>query len=221
MRRILLVITDRRFVCLRLTLEAMSKYLHGAFDDKIIVDDSADSEFQNQIHYHFSNYQIYSNPQNRGFGLTMARAWELVRDSGCDYVFNLQNDFMFTCHVNMNDMQSVLEAHPNMGQMSLRRQPVSAAEKAAGGFVELHPEAYEEKEWQGHHWLDHNQRFTMNPALIPAWVARQPWPTPPYCESQFGVYMREQGYREGIWGKIDDPPMVEHIGTRRTRVGGY
>lgn len=221
MKVLLLVITDNRLPCLRLTMEGVAKYMSAQFSDWVMVDDSANSEFQDRIHYYYPNFRIVSNERNLGFGLTMARAWGIVRECKCDYVFNLQNDFVLRRRVYLTHLIEVMQSRPDLIQMSLRRQPVNQKEKDAGGFVELFPQAYRDMEWNGYHWLEHNMRFTMNPAIIPGWVANEDWPQPPYCESQFGVKMRERGYKMGIWGKREDPPLVEHIGDVRTRPDGY
>jgi hypothetical protein len=113
-----------------------------------------------------------------------------------------------------------MDTHPHLVQMALLRQPWNEHERAAGGIVQMYPEDYEPRmDLQGCQWLEHRRHFTTNPSLVPTWVLRSGWPSPPESEGRFGInlFASDPKLRAGYWG--DGSEWVEHIGRQRVGVG--
>jgi hypothetical protein len=122
-----------------------------------------------------------------------------------------------------------MDANPHLVQMALRRQPWNAAERAAGGVVEQHPEAYtERRDKAGNVWLEHRLFWTTNPHLFRRSLCRMGWPNVPRSEGEWSHYLLRQGTWDGVagddvafgyWGARDSGPWIEHVGHRRVGTG--
>lgn len=177
-------------------------------------------------------------PEPRGFCASTAAAWDaaahgtgLLPESlayDYEYVFWLEHDFRFRRTVDLNELVAVLE-EPKVAQVALRRQPVSAEEVAAGGYVAMRPDCYTQRETSyapadgftgpmnasSVQWLDHDLFWTTNPSLFKRRLTDEyPWPVRPECEGHFGIALRAAGYRFALMGGRDDLPWVEHVGDR-------
>lgn len=151
-------------------------------------------------------------------GLTGAvnKAWAWALDRGCDYLFHVEEDFVFNEPVDLSGMQYILDRCPWLAQVVLKRQPCNPEEAAAGGIIECHPDEYTDKAAFGRNlsWVEHSRIFSLNPCLIPAHVLRMGWPKGG-GESEFTQTCVEQGLRFAFYGQRTDPPRVTHIGTER------
>lgn len=125
------------------------------------------------------------------------------------FVFWLEHDFTFDRGVNLNRLAEVLDAHPDLAQMSLMRQAVSQEEIEAGGLYESRADEFDDRG----DWLEHRSYFTTNPSLIPTPLMLERMPPPgPECEGRFGIELVEDGLSFGVWG--DGSPWVRHFGIR-------
>jgi hypothetical protein len=133
-----------------------------------------------------------------------------------DWVFWLEDDFVFTRTVPLVDLGFVLERQMQLAQMSLLRQPVSEAEVAAGGLLNIDPERFERRGSGTSTWIEHRAYWTTNPSLFRrSFVAEAPaWPVVDRCEGVFRFDLLEQreGTTFGIWG--DGSPWVAHDAER-------
>jgi hypothetical protein len=125
-----------------------------------------------------------------------------------------EDDFKLLQDIDLGDLAAIMEAHPEIAQVCMKRQPVWHGELAEGtvfcgddftqrdGFVE-----------SSHYW-------TCNPSLMPMWVYRDnPWPTGNVSEKAFGDALYPRGYYTATYGTLADPPRIEHLGGERTGVG--
>lgn len=166
------------------------------FDQRIIVDDR--------------DHQL-------GFAGAIREAWEQVE---CDHVFHLEMDFTFNEPVELHAMIGLLETHPELVQVSLKRQPWTADEKAAGGIVELHSEDFHGHADGAIAWTEHRRYFTTNPSVYPARVCRLGWPQESESEGKFThKLLQDPLLRFAIWGRKFSAPKVTHIGDHRAGSG--
>jgi hypothetical protein len=226
----LLVITDGRDDFLAHTLASANRHLTGPFVERWMFDDTGDADYRATLAHRFPWFQHVNAGRRQGFGGAIRAAWQrLALTSEAAWVFHLEQDFTFNQPVDLAELVAVMQDHPHLAQMALRRQPWNAEEVAAGGVVELHPEAFEEhRDERGRRWLEHRQFFTTNPCLYRIGLCRRGWPE---GERSEGVFTRQlldsgvsdiypDGRRFGYWGARDSGTWVEHIG--QTRVGhGY
>jgi hypothetical protein len=118
-------------------------------------------------------------------------------------------------------MALVLDHHPDLVQLALRRQPWNPEEQAAGGIVEQHPDDYTEREWRGHRWLAHRRFFTTNPSLYRTDLIRtEEWPDVEHSEGMFThQLLADPLVSFGFWGARDSGEWCTHIGHQRVGTG--
>lgn len=152
-----------------------------------------------------------------GFGGAIREGWRQLLETHVDYVWHAEGDFTYNRPIPLADMREVLDAHPHLVQLSLRRQPWNQQETAAGGQVEIDPAGYTDREWRGHEWLEHSKNFTTNPSLYPRWVMEEGWPRGRESEGRFGggLIKRRPELRFAYWGSRGSGEWCRHIGAVR------
>jgi Glycosyl transferase family 2 len=216
----LLVITDGRVDCLERTLASFEEYIGwDQVGDRVLVNDCPDRDFRRYVNRLSFDIHVAPQTRRRGFAGAIAAGWNVL-DGRDEWVFHLEDDFVFTRPVDLAAMRSVLERRPHLAQMALRRQPWNDAERAAGGVVEQHPTDYADCTDGTHVWLEHRRFFTTNPSLYPAWVRRGGWPGVAQSEGIFSHQLFTDPQTAcGFWGSRTDDPWVIHIGAERTGTG--
>lgn len=157
-----------------------------------------------------------------GFAGAIAEGWRRVAalDTDVDYVFHHEADFLFTQRVEIEAMARVLDAHPHLAQLVLKRQPWNDQERDAGGIVEMWPDEYVQRVHAGHLFTEHRLHWSTNPGLYPVGWCQQGWPQSAGSEQAWTERLVEAAdVRFAYWGAKYDPPLVEHIGVERTGRG--
>lgn len=191
----LLLITDGRLEYLERTLSSANAHLPN-FDQRVIVDDSR---------------------HELGFAGAIQQGWEQI---ATDWVFHLEADFTFHGNVPVAAMIELLDRHPHLAQVALKRQPWNDAEKAAGGIVELHPDDFTERSDDRATWTEHRRFFTTNPSVYSSDLCQLGWPQRKYSEGVFTHrLLRDPLLRFAFWGAKHARPLVEHIGDIRAGTG--
>ncbi|HEX5201133.1 MAG TPA: hypothetical protein VFW27_14480, partial [Actinoplanes sp.] len=141
MKLAVLVMTDGRYDLLAQCVDSLAmKWDNGV--SLFMHDDSGDETDRRALALRFPLFtQIGAGPR-RGFGGAYRHAWQQLASVDCDWVFATEDDFLFTELVDIWAMADVLKHRPHLVQMALRRQAWGPVEEAAGGVVELHPDAY-------------------------------------------------------------------------------
>ena len=218
----LLVMTDGRGDCLARSVASFDR-LHGPITQRVIHDDSGSRGYARHLAENYPGWEIVSTGRRAGFAGAYRSAWRWLR-SHCttNWVFSTEDDFVVTQDVNLSEMAAVMQFRPHMAQMALLRQAWNEQETAAGGIVQMHPGDYHDASDGTHHWLQHRRFFTTNPHLLRTeFVRDHVWPEGSQSEGRFGVQLfnTEPATVCGFWGRRDDPPRVEHIGTVRIGTG--
>lgn len=214
----LCVTTDGRRECLQRTLDSFWDKVKGNIGECVLIDDSANQDYATWLDRNFNRFRIVHHPTRRGFGASVQDAWNNLKP--CRYVFHLEDDFVFRDRVELNLLMALLQHAPYLAQVVLKRTPVNDAEIRAGGFMELHPEHYQDKSWGGLNWVEHQQSFSTNPSLVRYEVTQLGFYTAERDnERLFGEKLNRYGYRYAYWGKTTDAPRVEHIGYQRVGNG--
>jgi hypothetical protein len=231
----LLVVTDGRDDYLAHCVASVAERLHGPIIEWWMFDDTGDRAYRARLADRFPRFNHINGGRRQGFGGAIRYAWaRLQADSQADFVFHLEQDFVFTRDVALPDMVEVLDEHPHLVQMALRRQAWNPDERAAGGVVQRHPGAFREtSDDRGRCWLEHRLFFTTNPSLYRRSLCAGGWPAGERSEGAFTMRLCEHGtpgpppvagadVRFGYWGSLDSGEWVEHIGQSRARRGyGY
>lgn len=216
----LLVMTDGRDDVLDRCL-AQPELDHPLITERWIHDDTGDAVHRGKLRRQYPTFMNLGAERRRGFGGAIRWAWEsLAARSAARFVLHMEDDFLFNRPPDLANMACVLDAHPYLAQMALKRQPWGPAEEAAGGFLAMHPDAYTDMSDGGHDWLEQRLFFTTNPSLYRRDLCAQGWPTGRYSEGVFTHrLLADPSLRFGYWGRRDDPPAVEHIGMQRVGSG--
>lgn len=223
----LLVITDGRHRCIEQSIPSALEHLHGPIVHRLIYDDTGDNDHRRWLAARFGplGFLVLHHPDGRqGFGGAIRTCWRLVgraaafADSG--FVFHLEDDFTFNRDVDLDAMIDVLDGHPDLVQLALRRQPVNDAERAAGGVVEQWPDEYVDVSLDGLDWLQHRLFFTTNPSLYRRSLCERGWPEGEGSEAEFTrQVIGDPAARFAFWGERTDEPWVTHIGRERAGHG--
>ncbi|WP_329521183.1 glycosyltransferase family 2 protein [Spirillospora sp. NBC_01491] len=215
----IIVLTNGRPECISKTIPSVVEHLHGA-GAGLIVDDSGDDVYRGWLSEQYAAPVIPVSDGPCGYWRAMRRVWEVARDTGADFYWLHEDDFVLQADVDVEDLAGVLDAHPYLTQIALLRQPWFANEHAAGGLIpalEQQGQTFTETTDGVHTWIEHRACFTGNPTLIPRRTFERDWPEGDWSESRFGrLLFRDPAARGAYWGRRTDPPRVEHIGHERT-----
>lgn len=224
-----LIVTDGRRDCITRTIPSAADQLRGDIGEWWVYDDSGDPANREWLTEMWPNLRhIFHVDGRQGFGGAIRYAWNVIREqSECDHVFHLEDDFTFNREVPLGDLAEILDSHPEVCQMALRRQPWNQEEIDAGGVVEVRPEEFlDMSRWLGHghvvDWLEHRLFWTTNPGLFRRdLLDRFDWPDAPHSEGLFTrmLLAADPENRFGYWGARDSGEWVKHIGAQRVGTG--
>lgn len=221
-----LIFTDGRKECFLRTFQSFKKNVTASrISYKIIIDDSNDPNYASwlDINYSHDADRIEHHKERLGFGGTIRDTWyKLNKIAGIyDYIFHLEDDFIFNRPINLDDLILILEKNPNMAQVCLLRQPWNQNEINAGGVWQQFPDCFIEKSVDSPngkiYYLSHKQWFSTNPSVYPKWVASLGWTEGPNSEETFWnkKLLPKPLLTCSYFGSKADPPAVSHIGSGR------
>lgn len=218
------VVTNGRQKYLARTLIWAKK--HVSFDGldvvgRFIIDDSGDKKYRSWLKSTYPEFlviEVGDTPQ--GFHTAMDTVWATIHATTTDYVFHLEDDFIFPHNVALRDCVSILNENPYMCQVAYKRQPWFANEIKHGGMIEALEHRnigpFKERVSKEDHlpFIEHRALWTANPCVYPKWlVTRYPWPQQDWSESIFGKELfRDSRITASYFGHKADEPACIHIG---------
>ena len=205
-------ITDGRKEYLKETLASANRCFTHGFRVRIMVDDSGDHCYGEWLRQNYPSFRIISHDTRKGLAAAVRTAWTTALATGADYVWHAEDDMVYTAHVDLDGMMAVLDADPNLAQLSLKRQPVNAEEEQAGGFIQLHTNDF----YQCSGCIEHQTLFTFNPCLVPRHAIRHALAGNDLLERGVTDTLLADGFCFGIYGRIEYAPVVQHIGHTRS-----
>lgn len=214
MKIALMVITDGR-ECFHHTMDSVEDNF-DEFNYNVIVDDSVNGSFQDYLEFVYGSggfwgsFKIDHATEKRGFAEAIRAGWSHIPEDA-DYVFHMEDDFLFLNKPPLLEMIQTLEDNPHLVQMALLRGPVNEAEIAAGGLMQVDPDSYE----HNGKWIEHRKFFTTNPCIYRRSIIERGWPDCANSEGIFGIelFASDPNLRSAFWG--DGEQWVEHIGVRQ------
>lgn len=216
-----MMLTDGRRSCFERTYRSFRENWTGPEPVGVVVDDSASGEYHKFLLNTVGNFDVLpSTRRKRGFHGAIQAGWDwLLSEHDVDYIFHLEDDFIFNESIQCDAMIEVLGVGDRLAQVALKRQPVNELEFAAGGLVEMWPDLYKEVRHGDLVWTEHDLFFTTNPSVYTAHLATLGWPQVSGSEAKFSNRLRDDGYKFAYWGGKFDPPKVTHIGDVRVGTG--
>lgn len=166
---------------------------------------------------------VFDDVNGNGYTAQMRMIFQKVRELDVDYVFFLEEDFILTEDVPLDQLAELIEQSPyNLAQVALLRQPWYPNEVAAGGVIEAVEKdfAFKVRHLNGYPYIHHYYNWTGNPSLIPIKVFSYDWPLRPWSERRFGRWLVKSGWSFAYWGG-DRAPRCEHVGVRVETSHGY
>jgi hypothetical protein len=163
---------------------------------------------------------IDDSEHHMGMAGAVKAAWKWALDENADYLFHVEEDFLFRDRIPLYYMVTILRNFPHLAQLVLKRQPWSAEEKQAGGRMQMNPELYKQRGYAKMSWVEHRWLFSLNPCLIPRRTLELEWePGDGGAERSITDACLNAGLRFAYYGHRDDPPRCEHVGYQRS--AGY
>lgn len=223
------VVTDGRDQYLLETVRSAMANLSGPIVEWWMYDDTGDNVYRGGLALRYPTFRHFHAGPRQGFGGAIRAVWaKLAAESTVDYVFHLEQDFTFRRRVDLGDLAAVLDVRPYLAQMALVRQAWNDEERAVGGLIARHPQAYQPMaDMAGRLWMEHRLFWTTNPSLYHRSICGQGWPAGDQSEGRFSLDLLDRGLpgvpgdqvRFGYWGRHEDGPWVEHIGETRSGHG--
>lgn len=158
-----------------------------------------------------SNFVFHRDEAGEGFSQATARLWQKASETHSGYVFWLEHDFVVTRPIRLWPLAQTLDLNPHLAQLALYRDPVTAEEQQAGGYMRLKSDLFEKRSG----WYEQRSWWTTNPSLMRTDTLRwHPWPPVPDCEVEAAklALAFDPSIRFGVWG--DGRTHVRHIGHR-------
>lgn len=197
---------------LRESLASFNEHVSGPFVQKVVFADW-DNRFHpelNEIAREAGFYVVGLNV-NAGYTPAMQACWSyLGRRAVGQYIFSIEDDFIYTRDVDLNDLIALLDREPDILQVALLRGPYYQSEKDAGGVLQTLQRWQEKRDG----YIAQRDHFTANPSLFRKSLVRQGWPSGRSSERVFGDrVLRNPKAAFAYWGEGD--PWIEHIGAVR------
>jgi hypothetical protein len=208
----LLAIPTNGRPCLRETLESFRQHVSpspGAvlvFQDGCMVEPWAGGTAWNAV-----AWSSFGSSVPLGFCEATSLLWREAARADVDWVFWLEDDFLFERDVELRPLAEVLFEQPRLTQMALMRGPANSAEEAAGSVIGAAPAgAYRFHET----WIESRRNHSTGCSLMRrAFMEANPWPLyESECEGQFSLDLLAKGFTFGVWGQGE--AWVEHVGQR-------
>lgn len=215
---ILIVMTDGRRQYIEPSMESLQARVAGPIARRVLHDDSGSPRQREWLRNRYPDWELVgpATEHRSGFCAAYASAWAWLAEQPEPWVFQTEDDFTFDTDIDLDVLLDVMEKHPYLAQMQLRRQPWGA-EPTEGGFVGQWPHFYSDATDGTHHWLEHQRNWSTNPGLFRRTFCQRPWPGPPGCEGAFGdqLLAEDPTLQFALWGERTDQPTVRHIGLER------
>lgn len=158
---------------------------------------------------------VFTDEERIGQCAAHARCWQHAAESGFDWVFHIEEDFVVLRPIDVEHMTELMYAQPHLFQLSLMRQ-AWGAEIEWGGYVAKDPGWYQRRTDNGWEWIETTRNWANAPTLFRTDLAREfPWPVEPGCETTIGPQMLAR-YPEGRFGILGlGEVQACHIGVER------
>lgn len=208
---------QERSAYLRATMESFTANVHGPIVQRVIYDCWGDEIIRREIKQLAAAHGFYVvGPTDRpDFTGSMVAMWRyLHKRAQGDYIFQIEDDFVFEREVDLEPMMKTLRENQHLVQVALLRDACYADERETGGILGWPLPAFTFRDG----WFEHRQFWTNNPSLFRRSLTALPWPVGHHSETLFGkMVLKEPEARAAFWG--DGTNWIRHIGEVRAGAG--
>jgi len=223
----LVVIGDGRHQYLEQCMDSLHYLSGGSIANGFMFDDSGDEQYRNYLRAQYNDWIVIGDGPRKGFAKTMVAMWQLMSIQPQQWIFHVEEDFIFNQPIWLANMQKIMIDNPYLAQVALLRQPWSKEEQAAGGYMKVNPGWFTERECRSSQWIEHRAFFTTNPHLTRRSVCSTGWEDCEHSEGHTSLRLFSKGFpgvsgdrvRSAILGGKNDEPRCIHIGDQRIGCG--
>ncbi len=202
---------------LRQTLASFTEQVHGPIVQRVIYDCWGDTEIRAELQELGAEHGFYVvGPAVRpDFTGSMVAMWRyLAKRAKGDYIFQIEDDFVFEREVDLEPMIATLTDDDHLVQVALLRDACYPDERETGGILGWPLPAFTFRDG----WFEHRQFWTNNPSLFRRSLTAVPWPVGHHSETLFGeMVFKDPAARAAFWG--DGTNWIRHIGEVRAGAG--
>lgn len=225
---LVIALSNRRDLYLPDALASLQQHVTG-WDDLVIVDDSGDEDWRDQLETKHKVVRVDDTPA--GYTAAMRTVWAVARMYAGPFFF-LEEDFRFVRPVDLAQLQSILDGNQQLAQLALRRAPWYRNERRIGVLRAQRIRVDHERRLHGRNhsrwtqhldFVEHDAGITGNPGLWSAAALKHDWPDVEWSETAMGNQLHTAGLTSGWLGTITQADHdVEHCGhTRADHSTGY
>lgn len=217
----LIVHTDGRRDCIERAIPSLRENVTGNFTKRVIYDDSGDPAYKRWLALTFPDFYVVGPAGRLGQAGSMRAMWRYL-DVRCDsdWVFAVEDDFLYDRPVDLGPMIEAMDADPKLAQMALLRGKYFARELEGEGMMPPWPdESFELQNHRPHPYLTHRNFFTFNPCLFRRSLTSVPMPGRKAETGITDILKADPEVRFGLWGSGE--PWITHIGHYRMADVGY
>lgn len=217
----LVVVTDGRREFIPQAIASIYENVQGINGPRVMVNDAAeDPQYGYDIVDKFGpDFRYFHHPVRRGLAFGIRQGWSAaIENPAVRYIWHHEDDYVVPDPIDLNELAQALNSAPTLAELTLKRDPYSSEEAAAGDYMKVGSHHYEDaKTPNGFEYVRHDQIFFSQPSLIPRAVAEACIRTnTDLTEPGLRDILTRLGYHFGVVGKIEDRPRVRHIGNRRS-----
>lgn len=170
-------------------------------------------------------FEIISGGDRLGHGGAVRRAWFELNHDPNRFIFHLEDDFIFEQQFELAELADLLDDKYWLAQVSLRRDRWGREQV---GFIEDAPGWYSQKETPRRKWIETRRNWSFNPCMYRSKLLSVGYPEGLQGEVEWTTKLLATGLpwnvqpgmvQFGIWGGLDEPPYVTHIGFERVGHG--
>jgi len=182
----------------------------------LIVDDSGSPDYREWLRQQMPGWTVTAVDQDSpaGYSAAMRYVWSLA--AGYDFVFLIEDDFVFEQPVFVSALVEVLIENPHLAQLVLLRQPWFQNEIDHGGLLEA-IEARGVELLRRPEWVEQRATWSCNPTVFRGgqWILNHPWPSGAGSEYRFGQELfKSEPSTVSAWYGVGKTPWVRHVGGR-------
>lgn len=222
----LVVVTDGRQQYLDQCMPSLNMIV-GPVANRFMFDDSGDDDHRRHLVRKYPEWMVIGDGPRKGFTKTMVDVWRVMAIQPQQWYFHIEGDFVFPDLVDLGSMQRIMVQNPHLVQLALLRQPWNREEHIAGGYIQLNPSHFVERDCNGITICEHRKFFTTNPHIARRSVCTTGWEDCEQSEGHTSIRLFRQGFpgvsgeraRSAILGAKNDAPRCIHVGNYREGCG--